>query len=437
MGVPVTQFQPLSFQQAAPGVAGLEAGANIADTNAKQMGQVLQNMILSTQAQYAPANAQQALQASTLHNQMTSAQLPYAGQLAQAQAANVGAQAALTGAMVPYAGYKAMGPYYAALSHIQQAQTATDNSYRAFLATPEGQQLVQKNPDLAQAVYQMMLRQAGDVSNGFGSKYGLPTPGNYPTTPDNLQSNPQPSAPGQSNSLPSVNANAAGGNPPAVDPNQIARLQQVLTNGGGTGVPSPEAQIVQNAAQNQFLNTNLTSTQQNQMVRANSADAILQQIAPLMPSVAKFSGLAGKAGEKVSQFAQAAGMGTSQDYSNFQVATQKMQVFGNELNLALGGHPTDTQKKMIEDISNPNLWDKNPQQTLTEFNSLVQSLKAVSGQLAKTPGQGLQTLQANIANPPYVGASPSMVPITYKGQKGMVPASRLKDYLAQGAQEGG
>ena len=107
-------FNPLSFQQAAPQVSGMEAGTQMAQQNAQTAGQLIQNQGARQALPFVTPNLQQALQHSYLQNQQTAIQNQYMPQqlslanqqtaltnqyipgLANANIANLGAQANLT-----------------------------------------------------------------------------------------------------------------------------------------------------------------------------------------------------------------------------------------------------------------------------------------------------------------------------------------------------
>lgn len=104
MPIPVTQFQPMSYDQNAAGVQGLQAGSTIANNNlqsqinlTKAMQQAIHQSLINQAASatlpFAGPQASATLKNQQLQNQQLGLQMPYAAPLAKANVGNINAQA--------------------------------------------------------------------------------------------------------------------------------------------------------------------------------------------------------------------------------------------------------------------------------------------------------------------------------------------------------
>lgn len=400
-------FPILSFQQANPGLAGMQSMQDM-------MGQSLGNQFQQNINQIQPSMLSQELQKAILANKNQELVNQYYEPTAkadialkQAQVPYLQAQTGLVNAEIPFAQYKFLSPYAAALAKIQSNQTQIDNSFVKLAGTPEGQALIAKHPEFQAAINNAMQRQAFDIQQGTGGLGGnLFGPRNTPNTIDPYNQNQQSQPDNEMRiGITPVNnqqVSTAGNSFPTLPltQNQINALKRIFPQNQQqpNNVNQPQTNILDeigNAASNAYLARNLTAQQRNQLVRANTAEQIFQQMDPLMNDVSKFAGYAGKAKQKVSEYAQASGLSNDPTYSNFQIAQHQLgPLLAGELGQALGFRATDKQKEMLKDIANPDLWDKSPQQVLKEYNSLKSSLHQIAPLLSQTPIESRQTLQS-------------------------------------------
>lgn len=251
MAVAPMYFQPLSPQQANPGLYQAQQRALI-------QGQTQANL------------------SAMMQNQMLNQQVPYAGQMAQANLANTQAQAPymwsqtdLNNAMLPYAGYKAMGPYIGGLARMQQASVSYYNAFRQASQTPEGQALLQSDPGFRQAYNQAMANEAQFINSGFPMMGGgmPPMAGNMvpqPWAQPNFNPQPQPQMAGGQSAPP---ANGAPMNVPNMSnyqqlPITPAQTQQLQSLFGYS--PQKDASL-QQVSQNQSALQNYDKDQQKRL----------------------------------------------------------------------------------------------------------------------------------------------------------------------------
>lgn len=398
MPIGTMTFNPLSWEQAAAPLEGMQMGQQLAQNN---LASIFQGPM-----------AQQELQKQQLANAVAQQTLPYAGPQAQAQLGLTQAQGAMSQAMVPYAGYKAMGPYFGAVAAMQNAQNNADKATIDFTKTPVGQKMLgdPNNTDLRNGVTAALQRLARVSSSGFMNN--LQTPGMNGPQSNGTSVTPQPSFGNNNFQNGANNPNiAANQQPLSLTDTQTNNLHNLF----GNNQTSNDSNI-QGAAQDSYAKGMFPGIKAQQINRALSANAVLNQIDPLMDSVSKFAGLAGKAKQTVSKYAQSAGIDPADpDYSNFQlVKNVKMPIAAGEIGQALGFRATDNQKKMLNDIANPDYWDKSPQQALKEYYGLRQTLQGVEQQITKTPGQAVSSLQQD-SNTPLANNN-SFNPASYYAQ---------------------
>lgn len=156
-----------------------------------------------------------------------------------------------------------------------------------------------------------------------------------------------------------------------------------------------------------------TGTQLNQMQYGANLGAILDQATPLIPSVIKYSGIAGKfknAEDALKAFANS----NPEDYTNLNnFLTVTVPLGAGEIGRTLGKQATDTETKALKDVMDPNSWKTNPSMALQKWNFLLDSVKGKNGQGGI--GQSLAASNAAIrqsltSGQPLSGVAPAMQP---------------------------
>lgn len=347
----------------------------------------------------------------------------------QAGIANTQAQTNLSNAQANYFPFSAKGGYYGAIAKMAQGQAASDRVALLYYMSPQGQNVLKNSPQDQQAFASIMARQRANAPGGiFGQMGGNPmqpnnsqAPAAAPTAQPAPQITPSNAFPNGANN-PNIPANQQ---PLDLNSNQINNLQNKF---GDNNVKS-----IQEAAENSVLHRNLTTLQRNQIVRANSADKVFNQVAPLMPSIVKFAGLAGKAKTSVEAARASLGIPDSDpDYQNYLVAThEKLPAAAQELVKAFGFGMTDAQKEDAKNLTQPDWVDKNPQQALALYNGLIEAANAIEGEIAKNPKDAMAQLNKNVANPPFA-IDPMISVLDSNGHSGKIPRGNLQAALQGG-----
>jgi hypothetical protein len=166
----------------------------------------------------------------------------------------------------------------------------------------------------------------------------------------------------------------------------------VPTQGGFVSVPNPN--YVQQQAQNNLAQKNYTPTQQSQIIYTNSVDNMLKDNAPIIQSVASYSGINGLAKLKMDELNSARGQPTSPDYVNYtNFVSKQMPIIGNEIRRAFGGQATDSENQMINGLMSVDTWNKSPQVQLQNFQSLVKTLNDNRAAITQSRAQNLSQAQ--------------------------------------------
>jgi len=380
-------FPLLSFDQANPVLTGMNRMETLKNL-------AMQTQQLGIQNQFLPQSLAEQLRGASIGNDLKDVELQYAPQMTQAQLAMLraqpnlinaqaneanakvplyGAQTNLTNAEVPYVGLKYTAPFLSAQANLLKAGTGVSNSFRNWSQTPEGSALIQSNPGLAQAVFSSMSGQSGLLNSGIAGG------GVSPSMQNLLSATGSPGAPQQQlpsitlpGTTPAAPAGAASGQPAA-----------------NMNAPIPDnISAVQNASQDTYAKKVLTANQRNQQLYASILDNLFQGAQPLMDSVTGYAGLAGRA--KLQQDRVQASLGkTPSDYQNYLNFTRNYATnIANEMRRTLGGQATDSEQKLMANVSNPAYWDSNPDLAMQQFKSLQDMYRQrVNPALTQTPSQ--------------------------------------------------
>lgn len=424
MALPVDYFQPETFAQANPFLTGFGAGQQLINQGLLNQGQQYKNQVAAAQAKYANPEAQQQLLKDQLNNQILQPQAQYAPQmtladlaLKQAMPGYYGAmgqeamskiplnqaQANMANAQIPYLPYQMMGKYYQGLgqymAHGPQSLAVRMQNNPAF------QNYVSNNPQ-AQANY------AGLMQSVLNNQVTTPNlPGMAPNILNASQNQQQ--APMQQNTIPSAYG--------MVNPSDINSIT--------------------NATQNAFMKTAYTPQQQQQMTYENSAENMLGQIAPDLPDITKYAGLAGHAGLTADKYASAFGLKTDPSYSKFVNFSQtQAPVIANELRRALGGQATDSEREIMDNLANPVYWNKSPQIAMNQMQSLFNTLRSNAQAITQPKNANLAQAIGSINSPlraPNISAT--LNPNTSRirvmspdGKVGTISKNNLNDALSSG-----
>jgi hypothetical protein len=418
-------FQPLSFQQASPMVSGMEAGSNIAANNSMDMLRNMQAAQTGIQNAYLPSSLAQSLKSQKLANALAQSTLPFAapqaqanlgltdaqtglvqGQtsaipsqiaLQQAQVPFVQSQTALNNASLPFMQYKFMAPYISAIARQNQANASTSNAYANWSKTPQGMAALQKDSGLATGLNSFMQYQA-NYGNNIANQAGLfdpSTTGNQ-QAPIQQQSDPTQS-PGNQQMV--GQSQPSGYQQLPLNQQQVQRLAQLVQPSTNGNIPA-----IQAASADALTRKITPSPIQNQRYYDQSLNNMLSQVAPVMPDISQFAGLAGHANQTAQKYAQSAGIATSPMYNNYRnFVDVQAPAIANEFRRSLGGQATDSEREAMTNIAQPAYWDKSPQQALNQYNTLVNTIDANSRAISQTPSQNQTSLAQGVQNPPLAG----------------------------------
>lgn len=362
MPIPVDYFQPLSFEQANPILAGIQAGQNI-------FSQGVQNA-------YAPQTLAAQLQHALLQNQnlgITNQYLPQDLQtqiaLRQAQTGETGAQTGLINQQTQNAKnfpvQQGIAGQMAYLDYLGRTQGTNSPSYQMSKALLNAQMQEQ----LARAAY-------------FGSNVQFK---NLPNAvKDQMIAG---GAPIGTMTTPNINLN---------NPQQGAGSPATVQN-FGTNYNSP---AIQDVAASGAIKGTVPGTIQNQRYYSQSFDNQIQPWLQKLPEISNYAGLAGKANLAADKYATAFGLQNSpqyQDWNSFVNAASDLA--GNELRRSLGVNASVSEKQDLKNLMDPAYWNENPSNALSRFNAILAAKKANDQVIFQSQNQALQTGKANLANP--------------------------------------
>lgn len=395
-------FTPETFQQANPILSGMGSAQSL-------IGQAIQNRMANTQANYLPSTLQQQLLSAQLKNQTQQIQNQYLPPelqseigLKQAQIPLTEAQTGLTQAETQYFPlttqaklYQGMGDYMRGAYYMNPAMWAS-----RFQNNPAFESMVANNPQLAQQYGSLM---AGSL---FSNPMMMPNPG--------MQGNAAiPAGP-----MSSPNMGARMSMPPAGMQGSQPTPQSLPLSAGQINTLSNlfptnqnDTSNVQNALSSALIEKTVPKPIQSQRYYEQSVENLMGQVAPDMPQISQFAGLAGHARLSADKYAAAANLSNDPSYIKFNnFANVQAPLIANEMRRAFGGQATDSEREVMDHLANPVYWKNNPQLALSQFNTLSGMLKANAQALTQTPAQNLGTLQKSIQNPVKAQASQMQMP---------------------------
>lgn len=396
MVIPVQQFNPETFAQANPFLTGFQAG-----------NQAIQSAIQTRYAQ-PMLQAQLALEQAKTPNLQAQTQDILQGKMPLEQAQAV-AQRALPGL---YAA-EAANDYSNVPLH--QAQAALAQAQIPYV------------PLNAQARYMQGMgrllpySQVGMVARMM----------NNPTFQAMVANNPQ-NAQKYTNVMQSV----LNGNGVAGLPFNMSVAQQPVS--------ASDINAVQQAAGSDYLKKTTPQNILSQRYYEQSVDNLINNVNPQMPLITQFAGIAGRSKMNADKFAASMNMQTSPAYEAFNNFTHvQAPLIANEIRRAYGGQATDSERQVMDSLANPTYWANNPTLALSQWNSLIGSLRTNAAALSQNPAQNLQsnlataqgisqptTLLPNQQNSPLSGGRVSV--IAPNGSRGSISAANLSAALASG-----
>jgi hypothetical protein len=178
----------------------------------------------------------------------------------------------------------------------------------------------------------------------------------------------------------------------------VSTPQSGVQQGQNTISPSL-LQSLQSAVGSKLMKDTNTSQVLNQRTYALSVHNMLNKLAPDMPEITQFAGLAGQA--KKSADAYAASMGLSRDpayikFNNF--ANIQAPLITNEIRRAFGGQATDSEQRLMSRLVNPVYWKTSPQLAMSQFQQLIDSLKQNETALIENPQQVQKSLEQQLSD---------------------------------------
>lgn len=377
-------FQPESPAQANPVIGGMNAGQDF-------LTQTLKNQMLNQQAQINPQFLQAQLANQLAQNATLNINNKY---LPQTDTANIGltnAQANLANAQTKFFPMTATGGLYRGLGDYMRGAYLMNPAIWAskFQNDPQFQALMASNPYLAKQFTSIMgnslqtpilpnfnMGMPSVNNQGQGSLPQMSqNPGANVAAPQNQQSQQMP--PQTQNYLPST----------------LQNLYQPTSN---------DVSAVQDAATSRLTKETVPTQIANQRYYEQSVENLLGQVAPDMPAISQYAGLAGKANMTIDKYAASTNTQSSPQYRTFNnFVTTQLPIISNEMRRAFGGQATEGERESMEMISNPVNWRNNPSLAISKFNTLVNTLRANASALSQSPAQNLNSLKAGIQNPTY------------------------------------
>jgi hypothetical protein len=188
------------------------------------------------------------------------------------------------------------------------------------------------------------------------------------------------------NGIPSVNMqpaqNALNGQQPAQGAQNPAIAPQQLQN-----VANQAKQAAGETASEILTKTQPAAVRQ-QAYYSQIAGNLYNNASQYIPAVANYANAGGSFDKLVDTLSTASGGKPSPDYNNLLQFKAQVPVIANEVRRQLGGQATDSETKIMDQLVDPNLWNKSPQEVLTLWNNL--------GNIVNTTGSVLKENQAQI-----------------------------------------
>lgn len=352
MALSPVNFQPLSFQQAAPFVSGMQAGNNI-------IGQGLQN-------------------------QLAQLQLPYAGQMAQAQLAAqqqqapyLQSQTALNQATLPLLGYKFRAPFISAMSGQTRNAILNNNSIIASSRTPEGQQRMAIDPVYRQQVMMAQNNAAALASSQYGMTQfpgiNSPIPGTQSQfAPQSQQQNGTMNPQGVPSSAPNLNQQQL-----PLSQSQTQRLQQLFPQNGQP--PTFNQALGANSSQQNAQNSNALQQVSALQAQKGTTDPVARQKNLFAANIEKTLGMVNP--QDLTQYAGISGQGEltgqkllaglnkeSPAYDNYLKSSQAADLLAHQVRQFYGDSIQPSMMENLQKLTDPSEWSNNPKLATQLFN---------------------------------------------------------------------
>jgi hypothetical protein len=335
---------------------------------------------------------------------------------------------------LPYTPYKFISPMMGNYARLLGAGNNTQNSLSRYLQeTPSGQAFVKNNPNVLQylntgaqdqgsvinqgiigsaampGMPNVNLGQIGNTLQGVGmdqktidSLMPLMGQGQQTQMANNQMMGNQVASPTPAVTRP-ANYGTTGG--PAPLPSNFALTPDQINKARVNPAINDQAQAVADKA----TNNQYTSQQLQQMTYDNSAQNMLQQVAPQLDQIKQYAGLKGT-GQLVSDRLKAA-FGEAdpryQSYNNFTRVQAPLVV--NEIRRAFGGQATDAERSVMDQLVKPNYWDSNPSLAPAQMQALADSLHANTRAISQSKSQNVAQAQQSLNQPNIFSGSQPQV----------------------------
>lgn len=189
-------------------------------------------------------------------------------------------------------------------------------------------------------------------------------------------------------SVPQASAGNSGLSTLASNPSSA---QSIMQGGSQTPYVSPQdINSMRTAAQNQYIKDTVPTKLQEQRAYSAIAGNLYNKANSFVPSVTKYAGFGGSFQNLINKIGSGGGGVNSPDYQNLLNFRQQAPVLANEIRRQLGGQATDTEARVMNQLVDPNIWNKSPQQVLGLWKNL--------GNIINTTGATLKEDQATIAS---------------------------------------
>ena len=199
------------------------------------------------------------------------------------------------------------------------------------------------------------------------------------------------------------------------------------------GTLLPELSGLAQSYVDQIVKRGSTAMGLNQQRFAATTDAIIEQGKPLIPSVAKYAGVLGKAKGNIDAAFSSLGA-DSPDYKEYLYFTRQFVPYAaGEMMRALGVNASDTQKVLYQQVINPISWDSNPKTALENYNRMTQLFKeTVSKTVSKSAGQIRASLKGTNSRGDYKAPPAGTIGMYKKGELYYIPPNKVDEALAEG-----
>lgn len=189
-------------------------------------------------------------------------------------------------------------------------------------------------------------------------------------------------------------------------------------------------QQVQDANGSKLQKDTVTAQIIGQRYYANSVHQMLQSVAPDMPQIAQFAGLAGKAKQNADMYAASTNQQSSDAYIKFNdFVNSKGPIIANDMRRALGGQATDKEAAVMDNLIQPIYWKNNPSLALSQFQSLIDMMGINEKAIMQNPSQVTKQLISNSNNRIKVPGAPNLINSLQSAQKSQAQSVAPKGYI--------